>query len=47
MIPGAFRSHGFWVSDLKNKWVLAAILAAVAILMYLSVFWKMSEYGPG
>lgn len=32
---------------MKNKWVLGVILAAAAVLMYLSVFWKMSEYGPG
>ena len=32
---------------MKNKWVLGTILAAASVLMYLSVFWKMSEYGPG
>jgi hypothetical protein len=30
-----------------NKWVLAAILLAFVVFMYLSVFWKMSGYGPG
>ncbi len=30
-----------------NKWVLAAILLAFVILMYFSVFWKVSNYGPG
>jgi hypothetical protein len=31
----------------KNKKVLAVILTAMAFLMYASVFWKMSPYGPG
>ena len=30
-----------------NKWVIAAILAVMAVIMYASVFWKMSDYGPG
>lgn len=30
-----------------NKWVIAAILAVMAAIMYASVFWKMSEHGPG
>ena len=36
-----------WRYVMKNKWVLAAVLAATAVLMYLSMFWTMSEYGPG
>ena len=36
-----------WRYVMKNKWVLAAVLAATAVLMYLSMFWTMSEYVPG
>ena len=41
--PGRAKAPDKETKQMKNKWLFAAVMAAVALFMYASVFWVMSK----